>query len=82
MLSSPAEQALLAWYVAIGADEAIEPMPHDRLAEPPPKPVVPARAPGAHSTVARSPVVRAPGARSPTESPVPRQNDRPAAPAV
>ena len=37
MSPSSAEQALLAWYVAIGADEAIEPMPHDRLAAPPPK---------------------------------------------
>jgi uracil-DNA glycosylase family 4 len=40
MLPPSAEQALLAWYVAIGADEAIEPAPRDRLAEPPPKPAL------------------------------------------
>ena len=37
MLPSSAAPALLAWYVAIGADEAIEPEPRDRLVAPPPK---------------------------------------------
>src|SRR3954468_4949965 len=38
MHPTSAEQALLAWYVAIGADEAIESEPRDRLLAPPPKP--------------------------------------------
>jgi uracil-DNA glycosylase family 4 len=41
MLPSSAEHGLLAWYVAIGADEAIEPEPRDRLVQPPPKPPPP-----------------------------------------
>jgi uracil-DNA glycosylase family 4 len=41
MLPSSAEHGLLAWYVAIGADEAIESEPRDRFAQPAPKPAAP-----------------------------------------
>ena len=64
MQPSSAEHGLLAWYVAIGADEAIEAAPRDRLAQPPPKPPPPrpAAAPAVRTMQAAPPPADAAGA--------------------
>ena len=71
MLPSSAEQALLAWYVAIGADEAVEPEARDRLRPPPDRQGrSPLRAKGAEATAAvAAPAIRmAPPAAKPADA--------------
>jgi DNA polymerase len=62
MLPSSAASALLAWYVAIGADEAIEPEPRDRLVQPPPKPAPPRPAAAAIRVAPATPALPPPDA--------------------